>query len=309
MAVLVDPGMHDPLTQDEHAQRAVKLPLKIAAVASSRQPYLLLLGGLLMSERCVNASLRLAIEEGAGWHDSDGLRPRSVCAWLVPEDMESPNWQAIGAALEEHAFIESPVPPHLARVFRFWDPRVAPRLPSVVGAPMWAAALHRMGLRQWWTVDDAANLLRIGAEHPEPAAASVDETAPHWQLDQRQWQALQVLRWCNHLAQTGRAWTLQAPPGAEMLGDIVRRALALGLDAEADMRSFGHLALTVHVRFDEHPEVRLGLEQWRVEGRLAGGFAALAQAWGDDFLDDLARGDWLRTDAEASHKSHKSARP
>jgi len=287
VAVLVDPGFHDPLASDEHVKEAPRVQVTGPGTNPAQQPYILMPAGMRAYERIVSASLRLAIEESVGVHDREGLRPRSVCAWLVPKDVQAPDWSEIARAFSARTVVVAPGSSGTRQVFRFWDPRVASQLTSAVGAAAWSECLSSLGLSQWWAVNEAGELARMD-ELPTPAAKSRERSSA-WAFDARQWKALEFLRWRNCLSQAAYAWGVEPGPSSAVLDDIVRRALNFGLADEADIRSFAYLALAVNPRFDALHEVRLALRQWDAEGRCAGGFSARVQAWSDDFLEQLSR--------------------
>lgn len=303
LAVLVDPGLHDPLGQDPHTRSTPRLPLSIPGIDATHAPYLLLAGGTNMNARLVDFCLRLSLEEALGLHDSAGLRPRSVCALLIPQDLREPNWVRIGHALTRSATVLPPVGPRQRVAFRFWDPRLATRLEAALGASTWGDRLRCMGVNQWWAVDESG---RLWSSDALPARSGDHTPDRGWALDAAQWQRLQALGRRNALLQAARGWETDRSATEERIDDVVRRTFELGLEDPRDVRSFGYLALAVHDQFDRHPDVTRALQQLP-DALPPGAFTALAQSWSDEFLEDLRRGAWLSLPSRPPTPSSRSA--
>lgn len=303
LAVLVDPGLHDPLSQDPHARSVPRLTLSIPGIDTARAPYLLLASSTSMNARLVDFCLRLSVEEALGLHDSTGLRPRSVCALLIPRDLREPNWVRIGHALTKSATVLPPVGSRQRVAFRYWDPRLATRLEAALGASTWGDRLRRMGVNQWWAVDESG---RLWSSDALPARSGERTPERGWALDASQWQRMQALGRRNALLQAARAWGIDRCATEELIDDVVRRTFELGLEDPRDVHSFGYLALTVHDQFDRHPDVTRALQRLP-DAPPPGAFAALVQSWSDEFLDDLRRGAWLSPPSGSPTPSSRSA--
>jgi hypothetical protein len=284
LAVLVDPGLHDPLATEEHAHRLPRQGLNIKGIAPERQPYLLLIDDATRHERALNASVRIAIDERSGRHDSKHGRPLSVCAWLLPRSDGSPDWKALANALERRSMVLPPPPePPRPLVLRFWDPRVTAHLPMALGAATWQDFLSALGVSRWWTLSSDSALVSVG-DAPLDAQS---EAKARWELDAAQWRALRIVGLSNRISQAATVWDLEHVPQPYVLRSIASRALAHGLLERDDLLHFAHLALTVHPQFDRHPQAARLL--------LSPGFAAGARQWSEAFLDELRRGHWLAT--------------
>lgn len=299
LAILADPCVHDPLAAHGDTQPVPRMPLNISAIDRSLSPYLLILGGAIASERALHASVRLAVQECLGAHDTETGRPRSVCAWLVPAQPQEADWHHVGAALNRRAWV---VPPtnEPRKVVRFWDPRITTQLPTTFGDDTWAKCLQVLGVQQWWTLAADATLTRVG-EAAAPQGEAPDQ--PNWQLDTAQWHGLRMLAWRNVMAQAATRWQLLQPPEPRTFHDIAHRAFEHGLRDNADMLSFAYLALAVHPLFDRHPQALRALKDWQQNGRVAGGLADRIAMWGEDFLEHLQRGDWLHNAPPPAHNA------
>lgn len=303
LAILADPCVHDPLAVHGDTQAVPRMPLNISDIDRSLSPYLLILGGAVVNERALNASVRVAVQECLGAHDTETGRPRSVCAWLVHAQPQEADWHHVWAALNRRAWV---VPPtnKPRKVVRFWDPRLTTQLPTTFGDDTWAECLQVLGVQQWWTLSADATLTRVGeAVAPQGEAPHQHPTQANWQLDTAQWHGLRMLAWRNVIAQAATGWQLPAPPQTQALDDIARRAFEHGLRDNADMLPFAHLALTVHPLFDRHPQVMRALKDWQQGGRVAGRLADGIDMWGEDFLEHLQKGDWLHDDPPPAHNA------
>jgi len=299
LAALIDPAVHDPLAADEHTRQVPRMPLDISAIDRTLSPYLLILGGAILGERALNASVRMAVQECLGMHDTEAGRPRSVCAWLVHAQPQEADWHQVRAALNRRAWV---VPPtnEPRKVMRFWDPRITTQLPATFGGDTWQECLQALGVQQWWTLTEDATLTRVGADRPPPSRQARQRD---WELDTAQWHGLRVLAWRNVIAQAATNWELPQQPQAQVLDDIARRAFDHGMRDNTDMLPFAHLALTVHPLFDRHPQVMRALKDWQQSGRVARGFAKRTEDWGQDFLALLQGGTWLNDGPPPAHSA------
>lgn len=296
LAVLIDPGLHDPLANHDYTQQVPRIPLDISTIDRSLSPYLVTLGGAVLNERALNASLRVAVQECLGAYDTEIGRPRSVCAWLVHAQPQEANWHQVCAALNKRAWVKPPTD-EPRKVVRFWDPRITTQLPATFGGETWHECLQALGLQQWWTLTGDATLARVG----EPQGKTPHQA--HWQLDTAQWHGLRMLAWSNVIAQAATAWDIPQPPKATALDDIARRAVEHGMRDNSDMLAFAHLALTVHPMFDRHSHVMRALKDWQRDGRVVRGFAKRTEDWGEDFLAQLQTGAWLNDGLPQAHSA------
>lgn len=292
LAVLADPCVHNPLAAHGDTQPVPRMPLDISDIDRSLSPYLLILGGAVVNERALNASVRVAVQECLGAHDTETGRPRSVCAWLVHAQPQQADWHHVRGALNRRAWVKPPTD-EPRKVMRFWDPRITTQLPATFGEDTWHECLQTLDVQQWWTLSEDATLTQVGADKaPQSGLARQRD----WELDTAQWHGLRMLAWRNVIAQAATGWELPQPPQAQVLNDVARRAFEHGMRDNADTLPFAHLALTVHPLFDRHPQVMHAIKDWQQSGRVAGGLADRIGLWGEDFLERLQKGDWLQDD-------------
>lgn len=297
IAILVDPALHDPLATHPDTRSLPRLHSVVRGIEQSRRPYLLLLADSEINERALNASVRVATEERAGVHDGTDGAPRSVCAWLVPPRHQSANWKRTLAALNRRATLMARPPGRSERkVFRFWDPRVSVHLHATLGTAAWTECLQDLGVNQWWCLNDdpqSDDALACAGIVDNPLADINDSPPCGWRLDDAQWRELQRLNWTNRILHAATSWDLVRPTERKQAIDIARRALDHGLSDERDVLRFANLALTTHLQFDDHVDVRRMLKTWHEAGAQPGAFASLTQQWSEEFAVLLEHGQWL----------------
>ncbi|WP_374600176.1 hypothetical protein [Niveibacterium sp.] len=287
--LLVDPALADRVVDVPEFQALPRQVLPINTLTADRRPYLLSLGSAARNERALNASLRLSFDEARGLLDTESGQPRSVCAWLILRDRNTP---PPIAALAQSATAR---PPHWATVtFRFWDPRVMEHLPRALGTAHVGAWLGSLGIAQWWSVvaqpDSGYSLACLEAR----ADVSRDQQRPRTLMgaaDRDQWRLLNAIGWANRLATIVSNWELADSPNHDELERLAHRAMAWGLNDDADVLRFSHCTLTLHPAFDTHPKVASVLKQLQLSDQP--GFAELVQSWDDAFLDELRSGAWI----------------
>lgn len=293
LCILVDPCLHDPLSLQEPTQALARLTVPVRGIEPRRRPYLLTLPDTLAHERAVNASLRTAVQEHLGLHDAEQGSPRSVCAWLRLRGGTAPPVPlSLADLLARHANVRPP-PGHPSgpTVFRYWDPRITVDLPACLGQE-WAWAMEAMGVQDWWLLGAQGRLHRAGPVL-EPGRAACGDPPGRFQLDGRQWIALQAASWGRRVAQLLPAWALPRVPEARAIDDAVRRALGYGLHEDADILAFVRCACALHPLFDRHARVAAVLAALPSQGLKRRGFAVQAAQWDDGFLHLLQQGHWL----------------
>lgn len=292
--VLVDPALSDPLASHPDTKDLPRVPLKINTIPSSQRPYLLCLRNDAAHERAVNTTLRIAMEEYLGMYDSEAGQMRSICAWLISHDKNEKepvtDTCMLSAAICRFASIRAPFPGIPPTLFRFWDPRITPHLPALLGNASWFQCLQAVQAAAWLTVHADGALKQVGPSDPVPENPARINS---WQINAAQWQALERLGWCNRLSILSKQWDLPSIPERSAIDDAVRRAYEHGLTEETDLLRFAHCAFAIHPQFDQHPEVAQALQQWRTQGRPGGGFAVMAQQWTEELMEVLRSGRWL----------------
>jgi hypothetical protein len=170
-------------------------------------------------------------------------------------------------------------------------------MPRLLGAEYWAAHQDALGIEAWWAFactdleEIALTSLPTHAAHLTAVTATTATypVTPKYHLLPEQWQALTCLGWTNRIARLARRWNLETPPTHSALENITRQALAYGLSDETDLLRYAHCALTLHPRFDAHPQVQQALQPKGL------GFAKAVQTWSEVFIEELRSGAWLQT--------------
>jgi len=304
VAVLIDPTIADPLAHDLHTRDLPRVPLKGWMFEPQKSPYVIVLQNNVRDERALNTIVRVAVEEGQGAHDTEDGQVRSVCGFLIRHEGRSngPSRSpaVLAATIARLGWVLPPFPRAKHSVFRFWDPRITPHLPAILGAGVWLQCQQTMGTTTWLTVHGGGVLKAV---RPSPQLRNDAEPLSCLRINAHQWKALVHLGWRNRIEQIATGWELPGIPDERLLNEIVSRAMGYGLESEADVLAFGQLGLTVHPLFDQHPDVARILSN---PGEHS--FAVTARRWNDTFIDTLRRGLWQADDRAAPQPSTRQER-
>jgi hypothetical protein len=349
LAILIDPVLSNPLeksseplsnplshplTQTHHLLRQalqnsvgyelITVPIKYEHLPDALRPVLLLISDEARSERLVNATLRLGVEEAMGLHDDVETQtsPRSVCAWLLPPPSVQTSQTTQPLALQqwvltmaEHmarqAVIRVPedvsAPAGEPRLWRYFDPRGFERFASsfsevqrncLLGpAHLWLYVQQlgsRLGQLQGvaHAHEDTTQSMQMDTE----TAQAWSQATPTLQPNPLQWQMAARVGPLHLAWRRCQAWHLVSTtaPQPNELDALLARAQAWGLAGSEDLLLFAHKALTLHAQFDQHPAVRLALSALQAQVLPNGLTEALAsvapQAW--EQIAALAPEDW-----------------
>jgi hypothetical protein len=155
-------------------------------------------------------------------------------------------------------------------LFRFFDPRITPHLPGILGAK-WMSALRYLGVQRWLTIDGASQLVPVGPVNTDHSARAV--AGPGWAFEQHEWDALTRLGWCNLVKHLMQHWEIAEPVSHSVVTRAVDGAWAWGWRSESDILRFAHCALTLHPEFDQYPPFREALAQLQQAGNADDSFA------------------------------------
>lgn len=145
------------------------------------------------------------------------------------------------------AHLSAPIKPAspLGRiVFRYYDPRLLSRLPTILQPPQWQQLMAPL--------NRCAGQDGEGKGFDWEGEAMADAMPVDWELDDEQ------LERCGDW---GLAWQLRqtlpaaASAGVDTVFHAIGRAHALGLSTQVDLKCFAELACALHPRFDLDTEV------------------------------------------------------
>lgn len=283
--LLVDPTLSNPIAQHlmanfEGSRRKSQLegaPIPLGVGDPSKRPYLVRVQDNNEDEHILSASIRVAVQEQLGQHDTDEGAVRSICGWLI----DSPNSRgSVDADMQHRARVLAFSMSHRAWVmplvgyrftmFRYYDPRVTPYLPEILGAASWGEALGEFGVQRWYCMNRQGGLSAVG----NAAQGHVEQG--RWKLDAGQWRALERLGWCNRIRQLINGWELDSLPTEKAIEDAVERAMANGWHSEVDILGFARCAFALHPRFNEQEPFVSALQRLREQGNPEESFADLA---------------------------------
>lgn len=305
--VLVDPAIADPLANDLHTKDLPRVSLNINIIQPANRPYLLCLRDTAAHERALNTTLRIAIEEYLGKHDNEDGQARSICGWLIEScrkenDQVTPT-SALASEMSRIAWVREPDQTLNRTLFRYWDPRITPHLPDLLGEITWLQCQQGLHGAAWWTVDFNGAFNQIGKSNDAP---SEKYASFEWQIAKEKWQALEQIGWCNRIMQLIPGWGLPDMPERNQVDAIVKRGCFHGLQTESDILTFAFNALTVHPNFDCHPAVGKMLSDLNSLGIIAGEFSRRAGNWDDAFLSSLKSGNWMRSEPTSTARTTSS---
>lgn len=290
--VLIDRAVADPFEEATNLDEATRQVVRIAHddLSEDKLPYLLCLSTPERSERLLNATVRLAVQEAqANLRSSRQIR--SVCAWIQLQDSAEAAAQKDGLALAMHVARASVArsPEGERRLFRYFDPRVLERLEAVARPGQWAHLLGRSATWHYLGRDLSLRTVR------SPASAEGEAS-----FDAPQWARLARIGWVNELLPQAAEWGLSGPATevAERIDAQLARAQGRGLLTDTDCMTFATCAFCVHPRFDEHPVFARALA---AAGRGELSFADAAASLDEQQLEDVAAGVWL-ADSPRSHR-------
>lgn len=231
--VFVDPLVADPFTGlPEMADRSLKrIALRNYGLQSEQQPYFFKLTS--STDDILEASLALAEQQALAESPT-----RNLCGWFQSELSVHEIATRLFRSMVHH------LPDGRRWLFRFFDPRVACRLPGIVGNTWKPAGIHR------WCWHDGKGLRHIAGDAQATSAAPPTET---------QRAAIDRLGIVNQALAQWRQLQQELPAHAcEQLDEAAKRALALGLPAanEADCVAFALHRCLVHPRIENHPAVK-----------------------------------------------------
>lgn len=304
--VLIDPALGDPLAgiwQERMPHLAVKV-VDINGIARERSPYLLTLCDNLRYESVLNTSLRIAVQEYLGMHDREDGQPRSVCAWLVESEATPANQRDASGLAYVFGKRASASNGTVHLPFRFWDPRVTPHLPELLGEECWRNFQAAASCFQWYTLDPHGKFIRIGTN---PAASSQNPPQTGWTFNAVQWQALERLHWLNKVARLVPEWGYNEPVPRQHMDQILRRAMVYGLRKDADILRFAQCAILIHPYFDSHPEIARSLHAMQMNRDDLSDFSMLSHQWSDALIDNVRSGQWQQKFTEQPDTTIKSS--
>ena len=239
LTIVVDPTLADPLSLSDVLKHALEsgrvsrhsLVGLHANFAPDKSPYLIHAPDELAAERCMNESVRIAVNESLGLC-GDEYRGRSVCAWVVGESQP--------AALAERLVQLSRVrgPDRKLWPLRYWDPRVFWHLPRVLQPGQFSAMCRMLG--RWHQLDQTNSLaaLPLHAVHGERVETPLVFDDAGWAPLSRVGQVNRVL---------GLAWDWGVMPttsNAARIDVLLQQCHALGFSSEQDELAFCACGLT-----------------------------------------------------------------
>ena len=295
---LIDPALADPLAEAIGETPTISAPerlnIAVSIIARDRQPYLIEIANDLQGDRLLSASVRIAVRERLGHYDSEAGEVRSICGWLFADQA------GIDSRFARAVWVRSPVD-NERTVFRFWDPRLVSHMPRIFGADNWAATISGLGLRAWWYLDEE------GTAHGFQSASGMaaDEIPPEWAMDEDRWFALARIGWTNRAWRMLPHWEVSKGVSRETLRAVVERTWRYRMRDERDVLRFVNGVLTLHPRFDLHPQVAALLADIQAGRCRPGGFADAAQQWDDEFRGVLREGRWLKEPATETGRNHE----
>ena len=228
----------------------------------THRPYLI----PLELHRCVDAqllqtSIRLALEDQDVTARQHKLGQR-ICSWLITTQPVQTLAEHLGRMSVQHLPTEYPMVGGKRTLLRYFDPNVLPALWEISDP---AQRVRLFGpIEQWGVLDQQGELNFYSPDRDAAALAVPLSTSVHdIGYSTTQWMAIHDIGTLNEVA---TQWQLQNVSGllpTVSQRDIARQALArsrvLGIEDEADRVAFAMHALTVHARFDSHPQVREAL--------------------------------------------------
>ncbi|MBB5018258.1 hypothetical protein HNQ59_001546 [Chitinivorax tropicus] len=252
LALLIDPVAADPFAEQLHEQAlpTVRCPFPGNDLADAQYPYLVWFEHAERQIRLINDSLRLAIHERCGRIDGE-YGARSLCAWIIPGTGE-PALAELAQQIGRTVPAFNPAGERM--LFRYYDPRITPLLPTCLSGPNWRAMISLQHY-PWLTMDEACTLQAIS---PDPQGAA---PLPHLQLSEAEMDALAVVGLANHLGRLVPQWGLAAVPDGPQLRTLAQQAFGLGLQHPVDQLTYAYHALHCHPRFTRHPLIQPLLQQ------------------------------------------------
>lgn len=260
MSVLIDPMLADlgAAIATEYELTTHRLPTIHDDLPESKHPYLISMPGSVENRDAVHALMHLNLAEATGTL-GEGHRGRSICAWLPGDDQPARTAKNLARLARVRK------PNGLPWPLRYWDPRVYPRLRTILDPAQhqtFSALTHR-----WCVLDDWGNLM----VSPPPEQTPQNRGLP-LRFTESQWTRLERIALLNQASALVRSIGYEdVAVDDHRLDNLIVRAQRWQLTSDQDVLAFLACGVTVCDQFDQHPAVKSRLTDGLSTGKTAVG--------------------------------------